>query len=341
MKHAPMPVHAERRFVPTALMLGNVVTGCSVLAPAGGDVRDLHASVRPRGDMRDVATSDGIYLAAANYYGAVTYSQDADGEWHEDVHGPFMDATRQVAIKGDTRFLMQPDRLQVVALLRNGTTSTVFSGKAWSQLVLAEHALVVSAGDTLHFAALDDFNVKRAVIVHPGDTIEALASSGEAVYAATSAGVIHRVQSGALHAGSGQDARVDLVIATPQPVRLLATDGDHLYYALGRDVHRLRLSDRQDDVITLDAPISAINYGDGRLWLAMQNRVKVVDVHAWVLLPGDVVASPALVHALDTSHDQLLLGLGSDGASLHDLPQSLLASSAALASPVAGSTAWG
>jgi MFS transporter, DHA1 family, inner membrane transport protein len=30
-----MPVHTERRFAPTALMLGNVVTGCSVLAPAG------------------------------------------------------------------------------------------------------------------------------------------------------------------------------------------------------------------------------------------------------------------------------------------------------------------
>src|SRR5438874_12149426 len=27
--------HVARRFAPTALMLGNVVTGCSVLAPAG------------------------------------------------------------------------------------------------------------------------------------------------------------------------------------------------------------------------------------------------------------------------------------------------------------------
>src|SRR3984893_10145425 len=27
--------HVERRFAPTALMLGNIVTGCSVLAPAG------------------------------------------------------------------------------------------------------------------------------------------------------------------------------------------------------------------------------------------------------------------------------------------------------------------
>src|SRR6266702_3388565 len=36
MKNVPVPVaHVERRFAPTALMLGNIVTGCSVLAPAG------------------------------------------------------------------------------------------------------------------------------------------------------------------------------------------------------------------------------------------------------------------------------------------------------------------
>ncbi len=37
MKNVPVPVptHTERRFAPTALMLGNIVTGCSVLAPAG------------------------------------------------------------------------------------------------------------------------------------------------------------------------------------------------------------------------------------------------------------------------------------------------------------------
>jgi predicted MFS family arabinose efflux permease len=35
MKHPPADGHVHRRFAPTALMLGNVVTGCSVLAPAG------------------------------------------------------------------------------------------------------------------------------------------------------------------------------------------------------------------------------------------------------------------------------------------------------------------
>jgi predicted MFS family arabinose efflux permease len=33
--HNPAAIHTERRFAPTALMLGNFVTGCSVIAPAG------------------------------------------------------------------------------------------------------------------------------------------------------------------------------------------------------------------------------------------------------------------------------------------------------------------
>jgi MFS transporter, DHA1 family, inner membrane transport protein len=35
MKSSPADGHVHRRFAPTALMLGNIVTGCSVLAPAG------------------------------------------------------------------------------------------------------------------------------------------------------------------------------------------------------------------------------------------------------------------------------------------------------------------
>ncbi len=35
MKNPPADGHVHRRFTPTALMLGNIVTGCSVMAPAG------------------------------------------------------------------------------------------------------------------------------------------------------------------------------------------------------------------------------------------------------------------------------------------------------------------
>jgi predicted MFS family arabinose efflux permease len=52
MKHVPVPVHTERRFAPTALMLGNIVTGCSVLAPAAMLVElssGLDVSIRTAG----------------------------------------------------------------------------------------------------------------------------------------------------------------------------------------------------------------------------------------------------------------------------------------------------
>jgi DHA1 family inner membrane transport protein len=51
MEHV-VHVHTERRFAPTALMLGNVVTGCSVLAPAGMLVElstGLDVSIRTAG----------------------------------------------------------------------------------------------------------------------------------------------------------------------------------------------------------------------------------------------------------------------------------------------------
>src|SRR3978361_2009225 len=44
--------HVERRFAPTALMLGNIVTGCSVLAPAGmlsELASDLNVTIRDAG----------------------------------------------------------------------------------------------------------------------------------------------------------------------------------------------------------------------------------------------------------------------------------------------------
>jgi DHA1 family inner membrane transport protein len=52
MKNPPADPHVHRRFAPTALMLGNVVTGCSVLAPAGMLIElssDLAVTVRDAG----------------------------------------------------------------------------------------------------------------------------------------------------------------------------------------------------------------------------------------------------------------------------------------------------
>jgi DHA1 family inner membrane transport protein len=52
MESLPEGSHATRRFAPTALMLGNIVTGCSVLAPAGMLIElssDLGVTVRVAG----------------------------------------------------------------------------------------------------------------------------------------------------------------------------------------------------------------------------------------------------------------------------------------------------
>ena len=52
MKNPPADGHVHRRFAPTALMLGNIVTGCAVLAPAGmlGELSSgLGVSIRDAG----------------------------------------------------------------------------------------------------------------------------------------------------------------------------------------------------------------------------------------------------------------------------------------------------
>jgi MFS transporter, DHA1 family, inner membrane transport protein len=52
MKKPSEDSHLHRRFAPTALMFGNIVTGCSVLAPAGMLIElssDLGVTVRDAG----------------------------------------------------------------------------------------------------------------------------------------------------------------------------------------------------------------------------------------------------------------------------------------------------
>ena len=52
MKKPPADGHVHRRFAPTALMFGNIVTGCSVLAPAGMLIElssDLGVTIRDAG----------------------------------------------------------------------------------------------------------------------------------------------------------------------------------------------------------------------------------------------------------------------------------------------------
>ena len=52
MKKPPEDGHVHRRFAPSALMFGNIVTGCSVLAPAGMLIElssDLGVTMRDAG----------------------------------------------------------------------------------------------------------------------------------------------------------------------------------------------------------------------------------------------------------------------------------------------------
>ena len=79
MKNVPVPAHLERRFAPTALMLGNIVTGCAVLAPAGM-LSELSSGL-------DVSIRDAGLLIT---FGAVMHRLAADGVADQPDRAPHL-----------------------------------------------------------------------------------------------------------------------------------------------------------------------------------------------------------------------------------------------------------
>src|SRR5258708_28037087 len=117
--------HAARRFAPTALMLGNIVTGCSVLAPAGMlielssglgvSIRDagllitfgaimlcigspLTAWLTSRVERRTLLTATLAVLALAN-----AASAGSPGYFHAPVLCPFLLGVRAAFIPPNPR----------------------------------------------------------------------------------------------------------------------------------------------------------------------------------------------------------------------------------------------
>jgi hypothetical protein len=69
MKNLPDGSHAGRRFAPTALMFGNLITGCSVLAPAGMLIElssDLGVTVTTAGLLITFGRGSVMHWLAAN-----------------------------------------------------------------------------------------------------------------------------------------------------------------------------------------------------------------------------------------------------------------------------------
>ncbi|MGD8910780.1 MAG: hypothetical protein PVI92_15675, partial [Chromatiales bacterium] len=255
----------------------------------------IHETTRPRGSVASVALKEGTHLAAADNYGAVIYTQDEAGVVNEQVYpSPYAQATTAVAIHAGRSYLLQPDFQQVVALDAAGNTQVIMSGHPFSRLRVTDRQVVASAGDRLHLALRADPQVKDSLVVNSGDEIVGLQADGERLYVSTAAGGVYEIRSGALPLVEA-DVSVTSLFNAAEPVRHMALDGDYLYYAIGDTLHRRNLTDASDDALPMGAVVTALAYGEGRLWVASLAQIQSVDTVAWSIRPGETLTASASV----------------------------------------------
>ncbi|MGD9170991.1 MAG: Ig-like domain-containing protein, partial [Candidatus Thiodiazotropha sp.] len=156
----------------------------------------IHETARPRGSVASVALNQGTYLAAADNYGAMIYTQDEAGVIDEQVYpSPYAQATTAVDIHAGSAYLLQPDFQQIVALDAAGNTQVILSGYPYSCLRVTDQQLVASAGDRLHLALRSDPGVQDSLVVDSGDEILALEADGERLYVGTAAGGVYEIST--------------------------------------------------------------------------------------------------------------------------------------------------
>ena len=300
-----------------------------------GDVADaVYGDTHPRGYVDNVAVADGRYLAGAGFYGAVTNRLDTSGNWNAEVYpAAYGASTSAVAVKDRVRYLLQPDNQQILAIGDTGSSSVMLGGKPYTGMTLSGDMLVASVGSSLEFVSLGRSGSAGSYDLGSGDDIVGLAGDGPALFAVTSGGVIYQVEPGTLPLVA-DNVKVKTLLSGAQGVRLLASDGDYLFYAVGDVLHRLRLRDMADENLTFTGPVQAMVYAGGRLWVAAGNRIEAIDTAAWKLLDSQVINAADPVTALAVDRDRLLAGEGDYGTQVFEFPAAWGGADAALQEPL-------
>ncbi|NQZ12226.1 MAG: Ig-like domain-containing protein [Algicola sp.] len=284
---------------------------------------------RSRGKVSQVSIDNGMAISAAEHYGSIFHQAFTSNEQNDQVYpSPAYSAfVSKVAIKGEDYYLLKNQFKQIVKRGRNSSAeSIVLSGQQFTDFIVTDTGVVAVAGDTLYFAG------GNTITVASGDDIIALVAVGEVIYASTSAGVVYKVSVDDAHG-----PLVESIFTSALPINHLATDNDHLFYAVANSLHQYNLTNKQDQSVTFATDVLSVDFTGGAAWAAVNNEVYRISLTDWQQ-PVLVNTQASTLFDLAIDGDQLMLAMGVDGARIIQLSAQVNLASPALATPVAGFT---
>ncbi|MCP4980129.1 MAG: hypothetical protein GY935_06495, partial [Gammaproteobacteria bacterium] len=296
------------------------------------DVQLLYEDGQPKGLVESVALIDGVAVGTTDYYG-LQMVENEEGEYlREFVPGARAEPSHQIVKNQGTAYVRQDDDLLVKAIdIHNSNKSTnLLVDENVSHIIATDDYLVASQLGELIFKTYDGKS-KGRLTVEIGNEIVSLASRANTVYAGTQSGAVYRVRIGGLPILEAE-TEITLLLAANSAVRQLSVSGDYLIYALGSDIVRLRLDDLELRTITLAEQITSIETHQGVVFIAGGTTLRTLDLESWALMTNEIIASAA-IESIALEHNRLLLGLGSDGMALYELPLDWLLVNPSLAQP--------
>ncbi|HEX6767043.1 MAG TPA: hypothetical protein VF103_16215, partial [Polyangiaceae bacterium] len=307
---------------------GRVVSLSRIDVPA---VR-RYQSTAPRGSIRDVTALRGDFLAGAGAYGAISLVLGSDGRWTEQVYpGSFTEASSAVASTGSRRYLLQPDFQRVIGRAVTDTAyATALSGAPFDELVGTAQRVAAAAGDRLYVASPDGTN-RRDLAVSPGNEIVGLASAGNVVLVSTANGAIVPVDPALIDTGTAVGSPI--VTGLTEPARILASNGDYLYYAVGSRLDRVALSGGAAVSVNFGSQITTASVDGGSVYVGNAASVFRLPAAGTFASPESLFNAGRPVTAVVADGDRVFVGHGEQGVSLYELARSKLSVSAALLAP--------
>ena len=335
---AQLGTDVSQAFVANGRLLAGA-SGAVVDVLRGVNGSTLFVSERPRGDTRHVAVDQGQFLAGAGFFGAQSLLRQAKtGLWEQSIIGRYVVSATDVAVVNGTRYVLQPDASQVVELSEEtGAASAVLSGVGFEHLAVGDKLVAASAASALHVAerVVDSSGTRITDMleVSVGDAIVGLVAFGEQFYVSTSGGGIYRVTPGELPLVDAL-VEVEAIVNLPEAVRIIAVNGDYLFFALGSDVHRMSLTEGVDQVLPMGATVTAFALSEGQLWVGMPGEAVLVNALDFALTSRRIATSGA-VTALAAEHDRLSIGQGQAAVRIEQTPLAAVSADPSLSLPLA------